>query len=511
MKEDSLLLPEGWREWTLGEVIGRGSYGTVYKAQRVLGTRTLYSAIKIIDIPHDEEELNAARREYSDEGIVKAFFDDIEEHFMAGVGTLAALNGTNVIVPIEDLWVEKKSTAGCRIFIRMEYLKNLYNCEQAGEMSDEEILNMAFGICDALSCLEREDFLHRNIKPENIFRSAQGVYKLGDFGTPHMTVQQSGMKSARNTVLYMAPEAYKSQSVGAYSDIYSLGMVLYRLSNKNRFPLESLEDEIVSYRAREDALNRRMNGETFGPPVEATAEFADVIMKACAFFPGNRYQSAAEMRADLLKLQGRTLLLSSEARQKTAPLLSPSETQQEIVTLLKIETVPHRGTEESKATNRSETIDSEPRPLYEQTQPRPIWETDKDMKSFRSTPRDYVGYDGSDTTEELIWSEETLRNKMLMEAQLRQETVSDSERAKKERAERKGKRKSVLPVINLVLGLIVCVMLGAAVGATVGQDKMNAENAQRAMLQPGSLDTETETGAATVAETGTVEAETSEE
>lgn len=66
-------------------------------------------------------------------------------------------------------------------------------------------------------------------------------------------------------------------------DIYSLGIVLYKLRNHNRLPFISLKKQLITYRDKEEALNRRMAGEKLPVPAEAGEAFAEVILKACAY------------------------------------------------------------------------------------------------------------------------------------------------------------------------------------------------------------------------------------
>ena len=78
-----------------------------------------------------------------------------------------------------------------------------------------------------------------------------------------------------------------------------LGIVLYRLTNHNRLPFVNLSKQLITYHDKEEALARRMSGEAFLPPDEADDLLSSVIMKACAYEPENRYQTAEDMLRDL--------------------------------------------------------------------------------------------------------------------------------------------------------------------------------------------------------------------
>ncbi|MEI3503340.1 MAG: protein kinase [Anaerovoracaceae bacterium] len=99
------------------------------------------------------------------------------------------------------------------------------------------------GRCDQArvrTCARRLEFcskfniIHRDIKPENIFIAPSGDYKLGDFGIAK-TVEKTRLgMSRRGTVVYMAPEVFKGEAYGSTVDIYSLGLVMYRIPQRRK-------------------------------------------------------------------------------------------------------------------------------------------------------------------------------------------------------------------------------------------------------------------------------------
>jgi serine/threonine-protein kinase len=97
----------------------------------------------------------------------------------------------------------------------------------------------------------------------------------------------------------MAPEIYRGERYDSRADLYSLGIVLYKLRNHNRLPFLSLDKQLITYRDKENALTKRMDGEELPPPAEAGDIFAQVILKACAFNCKDRFSNAKEMRKAL--------------------------------------------------------------------------------------------------------------------------------------------------------------------------------------------------------------------
>ena len=83
---------------------------------------------------------------------------------------------------------------------------------------------------------------------------------MGDFGIARELDRTMSGLSKKGTFSYMAPEMYRGEAYDARVDIYSLGIVLYKLRNHNRLPFISLKKQLITYRDKEEALNRRMAG-----------------------------------------------------------------------------------------------------------------------------------------------------------------------------------------------------------------------------------------------------------
>ena len=108
--------------------------------------------------------------------------------------------------------------------------------------------------------------------------------------------------SQKGTVSYMAPEVARGMDYDARVDIYSLGIMLYRLLNRNRMPFLESDKQMTSPAERKNAVDRRMRGEVLPPPCEASPDLARLILKACAYHPEGRFASAEEMKNALLRI-----------------------------------------------------------------------------------------------------------------------------------------------------------------------------------------------------------------
>ena len=301
-----IRLPLAWQDWTLTERVGKGSFGTVYRACRETGEHQQISAIKIVHVPSDESEAEAVLREMADPRTVQEYYRDMVDDYIREITAMDTLRDAGNIVTIQDYCVEEHTDSpGWVIYIRMEFLKSFSVYREEHQITQADVIRLGIDICGALSACEECNIIHRDIKPDNIFLSPDGAFKLGDFGVARCLDRSVGTFSAKGTYTYMAPEVFKGQSYGHKADQYSLGIVLYRLMNRNRDPFIDPDKQIVYYKDREKALTRRVSGERMPAPTDASRELAKVILRACACQPEDRYPDAAALREALEHVRDR--------------------------------------------------------------------------------------------------------------------------------------------------------------------------------------------------------------
>ena len=297
---DKELPVSAWPEWKIIEKIGEGSFGKVYKAQRTERGKSFYSAIKIINIPGSQSELNSVRSETGDDQSARQYFQNLVEECIQEISTMEYFRGNSYIVSVEDFKVmEYLDAIGWEISIRMEYLTSFMDYCAEKQLTEKEVIKLGMDLSKALEYCRKLKIIHRDIKPENIFVSRFGDFKLGDFGIARELERTMSGFSKKGTYSYMAPEMYKGEKYDSRVDIYSLGIVLYRLMNHNRLPFMSLEKQFITYRDKENALNKRVAGEQMGIPADAGEQFARIILKACAYDPAQRYQTPEELYGEL--------------------------------------------------------------------------------------------------------------------------------------------------------------------------------------------------------------------
>jgi uncharacterized protein YjdB len=302
-----------WSDWKIEKssdgkdiLLGGGSFGKVYRAVREEYGMISYSAIKIISVPKDEEEIKWVLLEGQDEESVEKNLKEIVASCVSEIKLMESLKANSNIVSIEDYKVlAKTGNVGWDIFIRMELLTSFddyISGRPHKRLSEVEVIKLGKDILSALELFSqmKNPIIHRDVKPGNIFVSDHGFFKLGDFGIARELQKTMGnMSRHTGSYNYMAPEVSISGSYDATADTYSLGLILYQLLNNNRLPFLDPKVQLIVSKDREDAFKRRFNGEPLPAPADASKEMAQVILKACAFDPSDRYQTPAEFKKAL--------------------------------------------------------------------------------------------------------------------------------------------------------------------------------------------------------------------
>lgn len=292
-----------WGTWEIDALIGQGSYGKVYRAKRTEFEKTYYSAIKHISVPSSQNEVEALFAEgiVSDSQSLQAYYNNLLQRLMREIDINVSLKGHTNIVSYEDhMVIPRKDGPGFDVFIRMELLTPLPQLLQQRAITENEVRKLGADICSALEVMARYNILHRDIKPSNIFVSSSGDYKIGDFGVSRTMDSAANGVTMAGTLNYMAPELNRGQNVSLKSDMYSLGLVLYRLCNANRAPFVPLPPAPATADMMEASNAARFSGRPLPAPAYASPELASIILKTCEFYPENRFANASELKRALL-------------------------------------------------------------------------------------------------------------------------------------------------------------------------------------------------------------------
>lgn len=286
-----------WPGWEVVRLIGRGGFGEVYEIRRDVFGHEEKAALKVITIPQSNQDIEDLRGDgYSGEEITD-YFQSFLKDIIREYALMSEMKGHTNIIYCDDLrYIQHDDGIGWDIYIKMELLTPLP--EMLGQqIGDEQVIRVGIDICNALLLCGGKNIVHRDIKPQNIFVSDDGNYKLGDFGIAK-TVERTASGTRIGTYKYIAPEVYNNQPYGSAADVYSLGLVLFWMLNERRTPFLPLPPQRPTASVDEEARRRRLSGESLPMPAHGSHALQQVVLKACAFAPKSRY-TAAELKAAL--------------------------------------------------------------------------------------------------------------------------------------------------------------------------------------------------------------------
>lgn len=291
--------------YTVKEKIGTGGFGDVYKVERNNLVGTVTRALKVITLPKENqymEVLNSMGGDYkrADEYFRKELDRVVNE---IRVFSMISEKDNHNIVSYYENDVEKSGKYRYNIYILMELMTPLDQWLYHNNLTVEEGINIGIDIANALKICHENNIIHRDIKLNNIFVSRDGKFKLGDFGVSKKLDTLTRAHTIKGTPHYIAPEIYMGNVKYNNSvDIYSLGILMYYLFNKRRYPF--YPDYPVNYTVEDEdkAFYKRMQYEHATAPVCAPKGVTEIIAKAMEK-PECRYSSIEEMIEDLERVR----------------------------------------------------------------------------------------------------------------------------------------------------------------------------------------------------------------
>ncbi len=284
--------------------LGTGSFASVFRIVRH-DANVNPCALKIITIPKSDAEIATQRSEGMDDISIQKYYQHMVDDIRKEFELMSELKGCNNVASCEDFIAYRhKDGFGFDIMIRMELLLPLISFEMENEIDEMTVIKLGIDMCQALERCSIKNIIHRDIKPDNIFLSSMGDFKLGDFGIARTMDNTVMMMSRKGTPNYMAPEVYFSKPYDNTADIYSLGIVLYRMLNDRRIPFLPPAPKQINKEDREGAFMKRIQGVVLPRPAHGDEALKSIVLKACAYRREDRYQNPGEMRMHLEMVHG---------------------------------------------------------------------------------------------------------------------------------------------------------------------------------------------------------------
>lgn len=173
-------------------------------------------------------------------------------------------------------------------FIITEDLKSLSDVMKSKDFDENKALDFGIQMSAILERLESKNIFHGNINPDDIFVTFDGKYKLGGF---------SDFESKIDDMSFIAPEIFKKENADFTTDIYSLGLIMYSMSNNGKIPFEN--DEV----SKDDAVKMRFDGKAVTAPKNGSEKLKSVIVIACQPNNDNRWKNAGNIKNALTSIK----------------------------------------------------------------------------------------------------------------------------------------------------------------------------------------------------------------
>lgn len=279
---------------SIGQSISERSGAVCYAAMNTATGEKFI--LKHISIPESQVQVEALilTGSCADEAAAKVYYTSVAGDLKEELAALSkAAEGKGFVAYNGYQIAEKDNGVGFDAYLLGTYRRSLGAYAKKNAFTHLQAVNLAMDLCAALASCREAGFLYVDLKPENIFLTGE-QYAIGDVGFLPLDALAYASFPDKYLSPYSAPEVRDLfSSVNTTVDTYALGMILYGIYNGGRLPFEDETDP-------EAALARRLKDEPIPAPVYADYEMAEIILKAIAFDPKERWKTPEEMGQALM-------------------------------------------------------------------------------------------------------------------------------------------------------------------------------------------------------------------
>lgn len=313
--------------------------------------------VKIISIPASQVQLDALllTGAYSDQSQALAYFKELADGVVGEADILDRLSRLEGFVPCLGHQIHQmEDGVGYDVYLLSPYRRSLEKLMRTDPLTHLGAVNLGLDMCAALAACRRAGFLYADLKPSNIFRSEAQSFYIGDLGFIGLSSLKYASLPEKYRSSYTPPEIIDAMSaLNDTIDIYALGLTLYQVYNNGELPFEG-----------------NAPAQILPPPMYADYEMAEIILKACAPDPWDRWQDPAQMGQALVNYMQRNSVndtpivpppvVIEDAPEEPEDFLTDEENDAELAQLLAMIPDEEPPAEEPEEPKTEEIIDTEP-------------------------------------------------------------------------------------------------------------------------------------------------------
>lgn len=275
--------------------------------------------LKVVSIPASRTQLDALLLSgaYPDEASALVYFKELADGVIDEAEVLRRLSQLEGFLNYEQCQlVPMDDDIGFHIYLLGTYKQTLSRSLQKAPMTHLGAVNLGLDLCAALTVCRRCGYLYADLKPENIYITEDNGYRIGDLGFLRLDSLKYASLPDKYRSAYTAPEISDAFSeLNSTLDTYAVGMILYQLYNNAELPV--IDPEKAS--------------EPLPAPANADYEMSEIILKACAADPAERWEDPAQMGQALVSYMQRNGANDTPIVPPTIPVAEPVSAEEEEV------------------------------------------------------------------------------------------------------------------------------------------------------------------------------------